>query len=394
MPLLGLAASGQLSAGLLGRALEIAWGFSWPSPPADADAAKAIRMSSAIVWLTFMGLATLLVAARLRGRLAGTTFVILALVLVAADLFKAGMGATPAITTAAATQPVTPGIEYLRSQRPNRFVGLERPLGPSPLVPDMAMRWDLYDARSYDLPVEKRYDTLWRRAVRDGGPTDTPTTSAVLTARALPAFRLLSVTDIVQDPDEPAVRAPSLPLAYDRRDLRIYRNPDALPRAGVVDAQRIEPADDRQLAAVLDPGFDGRRTVVSARPLPGLRRAPGPGPAGRARIVTNDPERVVVEATARRPSELVLTDLHYPGWKVRLDGKPADLHRVDYLLRGHDASAGRHRIEFRYEPLSWRLGWIISLVALAALAAGLAAGLRGRRRRPLTEASGTPPALR
>ena len=350
VPLLGLAASGQLSAGLLGRALEIAWGFSWPSPPADADAAKAIHMSSAIVWLTFMGLATLLVAARLRGRLAGTTFVILALVLVAADLFKAGMGATPAITTAAATQPVTPGIEYLRSQRPNRFVGLERPLGPSPLVPDMAMRWGLYDARSYDLPVEKRYDTLWRRAIRNGGPTDTPTTTAVLTARALPAFRLLSVTDIVQDPDEPAVRAPSLPLAYDRRDLRVYRNPDALPRAGVVDAQRIEPADDRQLAAVLDPGFDGRRTVVSARPLPGLRRAPGPGPAGRARIVTNDPERVVVEATARRPSELVLTDLHYPGWRVSLDGKAADLHRVDYLLRGTTLPPGRHRVEFRYEP--------------------------------------------
>ena len=66
------------------------------------------------------------------------------------------------------------------------------------------MRWRLYDARGWDPPVEERYDTLWRRAVLDGGPTDVPTTSARLTAASLPAFRLLSVTDIAQDPDEPA----------------------------------------------------------------------------------------------------------------------------------------------------------------------------------------------
>jgi uncharacterized membrane protein YfhO len=75
----------------------------------------------------------------------------------------------------------------------------------------------------------------------------------------------------------------------------------------------------------------------------------------------------------------VLTDVHYPGWKVTLDGEPADLHRVDYLLRGTTLPAGSHRVEFRYEPLSWRVGWIISLVALIALLAGVALSVRRRR---------------
>jgi membrane protein YfhO len=378
-PVLGLAARGQLSAGLLGRALEISWGFQWPSPPADGDTMTAIRMASLIVWLTFMGLAVALLAARLRWRLAAGAFAALAVLLVAGDLFKAGMGATPAVTTEQATQPSTTGLRYLQSQRPNRFVGIQRPLGPSPFVPNAGMRWELYDARGWDPPVEERYDKLWRRAVLDGGPTDVPTTSAVLSETALPAFRLLSVTDIAQDPDEPAAESPSLPLSYDERDLRVYATPRPLPRVGVVGSQRIAPGEDEQLEAVLDEDFDGRTTVVTGDSLPGLSEGPADGPAGSARIVSYEPERVVVDATARRPGELVLTDVHYPGWKVTLDGEPADLHRVNYLLRGTTLPAGRHRVEFSYEPVSFRIGWIVSLLALVALTAAVVVGLRRRR---------------
>jgi hypothetical protein len=281
-PVLVLAARGDLSAGLLGQALEIAWGFSWPSPPADAEATTAIRMASLIVWLSFMGLAVALLLGRLRWRLAAGAFAVLAFLLVAADLFKAGMGATPAITTEQATQPSTPGLRHLQARRPNRFVGIERPLGPSPLVPNAGMRWEVYDARAWDPPVEERYDTLWRRAVKDGGPTDVPTTSAVLTEPALAAYRLLSVTDIAQDPDDPPVADPSLPLSYDGDDLRAYATPRPLPRAGVVGSQLVVEGEQAQLDAVLDPAFDGRTTSRRARrpSRPGAPRSSSTSPSG------------------------------------------------------------------------------------------------------------------
>jgi Bacterial membrane protein YfhO len=379
LPVLILLARDDLTRHALGDALNVFANRSWPTPPPDTHGLHTIRMASLIAWLVFMGLAVLLLLARLRWRLGATAFVALACLLVVADLFKAGMGATPAIDAADAKQPSTPGIEYLRSRGLNRFVGLERALGPSPLVPDMAMRWGLYDARSYDLPVERRYDRLWRRAVHEGGPTDTPTTSVKLTEQALPALRLLSVTDIAQDPDDPRITTPALAPTYDRPDLRVYKLPGALPRAGVVSAQRVVSGDAAQLDAVLDPAFDGRRTVVTGSPLPGLGEEASAGPTGSARIIEYKPEKVVVDATARRPAELVLTDVDFPGWKVKVDGKSADLHRVDYLLRGTSLPAGRHRVEFSYEPLSFRAGWIISLIALLALAGAAGVALRRGR---------------
>ncbi len=384
LPVLVLAARGQLSAGLLGRALSVAWGFATPpASPFDPEGRDVIRMASLIVWLTVMGATIALLAVRLRGRLPTTAFVALAVALVAADLFRAGMGQSPAIAVDRAEQPDTAALRHLRDRRPARFVGLERRFGPAPVPPDLAMREGLYDARSYDVPVEERYDRLWRRAVRDGGPTDFPTTNALLNARSLPALRLLSVTDVVQDPGDRPLRAPALPVGYDGRDARIYANPGAMPRAGVVDAQRIVSGDEAQLDAVLRPEFDGRRVVVTGTPLPGLRPEPGPARASRpgsARIVRYDAERVVIEATARRPSELVLTDVHYPGWKATLDGREAPVHRVDWLLRGTSLPPGRHTVEFRYEPASWRIGRLVSLLALVMLATVVAVTLRARRR--------------
>ncbi len=380
LPVLVLGARGQISLGALGAAVKLFLGSGWPDGAPTPEQRAVIRLAALVGWLVFMGSGLALIAWRLSGRLGTVAFVALAVALVAVDLLKTGMGANPAIPTSHAVQSPAAAIDYLRSRRPNRFVGLERALGPSPLIPNLALRWKLYDARSYDLPVERRLDRLWRRAIHDGPPTETPTTKARLTARALPAYRLLSVTDIAQDPAERPVRKPALAVAYGGRDLRVYRNPGALPRAGVVGSQRVVPGDEGQLSAVLDPAFDGRHTVVTPESLSGLANAPVRRPAGSARIVGQADERMSVRASARRPAALVLTDLHYPGWKAEVDGRPAELHRVNYLLRGLALPPGRHRVELRYEPGSFLAGRLVSLVALLALAAALAPTLTRRWR--------------
>jgi uncharacterized membrane protein YfhO len=95
--------------------------------------------------------------------------------------------------------------------------------------------------------------------------------------------------------------------------------------------------------------------------------------------VSYEPDRVVIDATLNRPGVVVLGDNWFPGWKAEVDGKTVPVERVDYTLRGTVVGPGRHRIEYSYRPASWRIGWIISLLALLSLAGAIA--IQARRAR-------------
>ncbi len=110
---------------------------------------------------------------------------------------------------------------------------------------------------------------------------------------------------------------------------------------------------------------------------------------GSARLVHYGAERIVATADVTRPSLLVLTDTYYPGWSATVDGKAVPVDRVDYMLRGVPVPAGRHRVEFRYAPVSWTAGRIISASTLLGLLLVAAAGWRRRRATP-SSISGSP----
>jgi uncharacterized membrane protein YfhO len=49
---------------------------------------------------------------------------------------------------------------------------------------------------------------------------------------------------------------------------------------------------------------------------------------------------------------LVLHDTYYPGWIAEVDGRSVPILRADVLFRGVELDAGRHRVVFRFAPLS------------------------------------------
>ncbi len=164
----------------------------------------------------------------------------------------------------------------------------------------------------------------------------------------------------------------------------VYHNANALPRVFTVARQQTVSGAGAALAASTAPGFDRRHVVVTEHAIPGLLTTPRRHGGGQRPLISYRAERVVAEATVHPPLLLVLTDVYYPGWTVTVDGHPAPIDRVDYLLRGVPLTAGTHRIVFSYEPASFTAGWIISALAVIAILSALVVGIIARRRRPGT----------
>jgi hypothetical protein len=401
IPIVWMVGAGTLNLHELGSGLKVAWGFSHPPVPPPGVlpegtiTAPIVRDSALEIFLPLAVAGAALIFFRLRShnRLAVTPFVALTCLLLVIDLFRANMGYNPAIPIRTATPPSTGAIRYLQSQRPNRFIGVSTIQLSQPLPADLAMHFGLYDARGYDFPVEKRFDSLWRTYVAPGeGDFTQPEEFAGVTPASLRALDLLSVRDLLIGPLQAKVfpvKGPGLKVAYRGPDGVIYSNPHALPRVFVVDHQDYVGSGPAALSTATAPGFDGTGVAVTETLLPGLplsRTAPAPAGAS-AKLAHYGAEKVVIDASASKPSLVVLTDEFFPGWTATVDGHPATIQRVDYLLRGVQIGPGHHTIVFRYQPTSWTIGWIISaLTALCLLGAVLSVilerrGVIGRRRR-------------
>jgi hypothetical protein len=74
----------------------------------------------------------------------------------------------------------------------------------------------------------------------------------------------------------------------------------------------------------------------------------------KAEIVIWNPNEIVIQA--RGPGTLVLSEVAYPGWVVRVDDQKAALETWSGLLRGVEIGPGLHRVVMSFHPLSVYLG--------------------------------------
>jgi uncharacterized membrane protein YfhO len=72
-------------------------------------------------------------------------------------------------------------------------------------------------------------------------------------------------------------------------------------------------------------------------------------------------------------SVLLLNDKYDPGWQVWVDGKPAELLRCNFLMRGVQLPAGAHTVEFLFKPDVRTLYVSLAAIALGVLLMGVVA---------------------
>lgn len=143
---------------------------------------------------------------------------------------------------------------------------------------------------------------------------------------------------------------------YRDDQLYIYERLAPFPRAYVVYASQTVTAEQTIVDRLLAETFDARNLALSevALALPAESHLT----AQAAEIVAYHNTQVTVRATAQAPGLLVLADLDYPGWHATVDGAPAPIQRVNFILRGVRLEPGEHTVVFEFRPNSLVWGWV------------------------------------
>jgi len=145
-----------------------------------------------------------------------------------------------------------------------------------------------------------------------------------------------------------------------------YALSDAAPRIYLADRIAFAPDVRSALERVARPGFRPGHDAVL---LGGDQDATADLGTGTIDATTLGRELVRARVSLSVAGFLVVSDSWYPGWSASIDGKPAEIVRANGIVRGVYVPSGRHDMEMRYSPSSFRVGTRISLGAAVLLLA-------------------------
>lgn len=79
------------------------------------------------------------------------------------------------------------------------------------------------------------------------------------------------------------------------------------------------------------------------------------------------PNNLTYEVKSTQGGVVVFSEIFYPGWTATVDGKPAELGRVDYILRALNVEPGTHNVVLDFHPASVKQTETVAYVAYAVL---------------------------
>jgi len=88
-----------------------------------------------------------------------------------------------------------------------------------------------------------------------------------------------------------------------------------------------------------------------------------------ARVVLTkyEPNNMTYTVSSTKGGVVVFSEVYYPGWTATIDGQPAELGRVNYILRALNVKAGKHEVVLDFHPTSISTTETIAYAALIVL---------------------------
>lgn len=152
-------------------------------------------------------------------------------------------------------------------------------------------------------------------------------------------------------------------------------NEYALGNAWFVDEITYVDTPDREMAAIaeIDPA---NQAVADKKFQTALGQAAPAAPGDTIFLTSYAPDRLEYKASSLQGGLAVFSEVYFPwGWNVTIDGKPAELGRVNYVLRALSIPAGEHSIVMEFRPASISATNTLATCAVVIVYLLLAAGI-------------------
>lgn len=128
-------------------------------------------------------------------------------------------------------------------------------------------------------------------------------------------------------------------------------NPYAMGNAWYVsDLKFVDNANDEMDALGT---LNLRNTAVADKKFADILGATQPQDStSSATITAYEPNELHYDVASAKGGVVVFSEIYYPGWTATIDGKPAELGRVNYVLRALNVPAGAHKVVLEFKPKS------------------------------------------
>lgn len=161
-------------------------------------------------------------------------------------------------------------------------------------------------------------------------------------------------------------------------DNQLMTNPDALGNAWFVDEVKYVGNADQEMEALET--IDPATTAVADKKFSAVlgNNVPVKVPGDTIFETSYSPASLTYSAKSTNGGVAVFSEVYFPwGWEAEIDGKPAEIARVNYILRALRIPTGEHKIELRFNPRSVTATVGIARTAVILLYVMLAAALLG-----------------
>ena len=160
-------------------------------------------------------------------------------------------------------------------------------------------------------------------------------------------------------------------------------NPKANGNAWFVSQVKLVNSADEEMKALK--GLDSKNVaLVNSNDFKIKNTAFATDNSARIILETYKPNYLKYVSNNANEGLAVFSEMYYgKGWNAYIDGKSVDHIRVDYVLRGLNIPAGKHTIEFKFEPQVIKTGSMITLISSIGMLLLLAGGIYFERKKKI-----------